>query len=166
MPMSTRETALTPTQRDHDSLHGNLGVGNRLFQLVPHLVAQRLLVGDEVAVPSCSSRSTTTSNRTSPMLNFGDAGVVDDLLERDEALVDLRPMSTTTCLSVITLTTVPVTTRLFGGQRLGSVLPSAACSRSKLSRALAKSSSSEYSGSSCETEAGMGATVSAAWFIA
>ena len=30
-------------------------------------------------------------------------------------------MSTTTCLSVI-LTTVPVTTRLFGGQRLGGVL--------------------------------------------
>src|SRR6185437_15215524 len=110
-----REAALDA--RDDHTLHRSLGVGS-LFELVPHLVAQCLLVADEVTALLLFALDHDL-NRVADV-ELGRAGVIDDLFEGNETLgleTDINDN-----VLVGDFDDGSSHERLFGGQGLGDVL--------------------------------------------
>ena len=102
---------------DDHALDGGLGVGG-LFELVPHLVTQRLLVADEVAALRLLALDHHFDGVAD--LELGGAVVVEHLLQRNESLgleadIDHHVL-------VGDLDDGAGDDDLFGGQRLGGVL--------------------------------------------
>ena len=134
MPMSTVRPPLT--RLTTSPLTGSLVVGG-LLQRVPHLVAQRLFVADQVA----AFRLLALDHHVDRIagLELGLPGVVQHLLDGDQTL-GLQPDVDHDVL-IRQLDDGAGHHHLFGGQVLGGSV-SAACSRSKFASAAAKSAAS------------------------
>ena len=110
-----REAALDA--RDDHALDRSLGVGS-LFELVPHLVTQRLLVADEIAAFLLLALDDDLDDVAD--VELGRAGVVDDLIQRNETLGLEADVDDD--VLVRDLDDGAGDDSLFGGQRLGGVL--------------------------------------------